>query len=232
MTLALSGQVTQVRLGRARPFGPQGQLSAIAKGAATGGQAFGPLGLSGDEQADTAHHGGLDKAIHAYPAVHYAAWATEVPELEGLPVPGAFGENLVVEALTEADICLGDIFALGSGVVQVSQSRQPCWKLNHRFGRPDMARLVQDSGRTGWYFRVLEDGSVTAGAELRLMERRHSDWPLSRVHRLLYRDGIDAAALATFAALPGLPPSWRNLAERRLASGRVEDWSARLRTPD
>lgn len=232
MPADLAGHIAQVRIGKARVFGPQRQPSAIAKSAASGALSFDRLGLAGDEQGDTRRHGGPDKAIHAYPAVHYADWLAEVPDVGALPVPGGFGENLVVEELREGDVCLGDIFTLGTGRVQVSQARQPCWKLNHRFARPDMARLVQDSGRTGWYFRVLQPGEVAAGDALTLRERPHPDWPLSRVHRVLYRDMLDRAALADLAALPGLPSSWRTLAERRLAANQVEDWTTRLDTPD
>ncbi|MBU2581994.1 MAG: MOSC domain-containing protein [Alphaproteobacteria bacterium] len=232
MIVGDAGRVSQIRIGRAKPFGPKGQPSAIDKLPVAGLLDFGPLGLYADDQGDLVHHGGKDKAIHAYPRAHYSAWADELPELRHVLNPGAFGENLVIDELTECDVCLGDIFALGTGRCQVSQSRQPCWKLNHRFGRPDMSRLVQESGRTGWYFRVLEGGSLMAGTDLILLERPHPEWPLSRVHELLYRNGLDRTSLAELALLPTLPPSWRSLAERRLASGRIEDWTARLATPE
>lgn len=94
-----------------------------------------------------------------------------------------------------------------------------------------MARRVQNTGRTGWYFRVVEDGQITAGDTGRLVARPHPDWGLDRVWRLLYRDPLDRDALVAFAALPGLPDRWRNLAEARLSSGRTEDWSRRIDTP-
>jgi len=116
-------------------------------------------------------------------------------------------------------------------VVEVSQTRQPCWKLNLRFDQPDMARRVQDTGRTGWYFRVISEGVIAPGDRAEPTARPHPDWPLSRVWRLLYRDTLDLATLADFAALPGLPESWQRTVDARLARHRVEDWGARLETP-
>src|SRR5690606_26903251 len=139
---------------------------------------------------------------------------------------------LVVGGVDEGGICLGDRFRLGTALVEVSQGRQPCWRLNLRFGRPDMARRVQAAGRSGWYFRVLEPGGPRAGATAALDARPNPGWTLARVARLLYHDRANRADLAVFGALPGLPESWRRLAEQRLASGRTEDWSRRIDTPD
>lgn len=224
-------RIRQLRIGRPVPFGPRGEPSAIDKRPVAGPLRATATGLAGDAQGDPQRHGGPDKAIHAYPAAHYRAWAADLPTAADRFLPGAFGENLVIAGATEADICLGDRWRAGGVLLEVSQGRQPCWKLNLRFGRPDMARRVQDSGRTGWYFRVLEEGDLEAGQGARLVARPHPDWPLSRVAELLYRAPLDRAALAAFAALPGLPASWRRLAENRLASGRVEDWRPRLETP-
>jgi MOSC domain-containing protein YiiM len=94
-----------------------------------------------------------------------------------------------------------------------------------------MARRVQTTGRTGWYFRVLEPGRIAAGAQAQLVARPHSDWPLTRVWRLLYHETLERDTLATFLNLQGQPESWRRLAEQRLASGQVEDWNSRVDTP-
>lgn len=224
-------RIAEVRVGRPRPFGPQGQPSAIDKAPAAGAVYATVDGLEGDTQGDTRHHGGPDKAIHAYPAAHYPAWAAEIPGRADRFGPGAFGENLVVEGADEADVCLGDRWEAGAALLEVSQGRQPCWKLNIRFDVADMARRVQASGRTGWYFRVLAPGRIAAGDRAILAARPSPDWPLARVSRLLYRDTLDLGALAELAALPGLPESWRKLARRRIESGRVEDWRPRIETP-
>src|SRR3546814_4948632 len=103
-----------------------------------------------------------------------------------LRVPGAFGENISTRGLDEDNVCLGDRFELGTALLEVSQGRQPCWKLNDRFGVPDMVRRVQSSGRTGWYYRVLRPGTARAGDPPRLDSRPHPDWPLRRLNRLLF----------------------------------------------
>jgi len=221
-------RVVAVQTGTPRAFGPGGQLSAIAKTPVTGPVVVTPLGLMGDVQGDPGHHGGPDKALHAYPRCHYAAWRGDLPDCAAALTDGSFGENLVLDGVSEADLCLGDIFTLGSAQVQISQARQPCWKLNIRFATPDMVRRVQASGRTGWYFRVLDPGRVAAGDKLTLDARPHPGWPLPRAHALLYRDPLDRTALAEFAALAGLAASWRDLAQRRLASGAIESWQSRL----
>lgn len=223
--------IAEIRVGRARPFGPKGVPSAIDKLAVTGPVMARAEGLEGDEQGDRRSHGGPDKAVHAYPAAHYARWRKELPDRAGRLRPGGFGENLVVDGATEADICLGDRFRVGAVLLEVSQGRQPCWKLNLRFDRPDMARRVQASGRTGWYFRVIEPGVLRAGDPVGLEARPNPDWPLVRVADLLYRDRLNLDALRAFAAIPSLTPGWRRLAEARLARGRTEDWSARIDTP-
>ncbi|CAO4183366.1 MOSC domain-containing protein [Methylorubrum populi] len=225
MRIALQAVLT----GRIAPLGDGGTTSAIDKEAREGPVALGRLGFAGDEQADPRFHGGPEKAVHHYALDHAAAWRAELPGLPDLVErPGAFGENLSSLGLTEREVCIGDLWRAGSALLQVSQARQPCFKLNLRFGVPDMARRVQGSGRTGWYYRVIEPGNVAAGDALELVERPHPDWPLSRLLHHIYVDRLDAAALRAIAALSPLSESWRALAARRLASGAVEDWSRRL----
>lgn len=188
---------------------------------------IGPLGIDGDAQADRRVHGGPDKALHAYAAPHFPAWTAELGQNPHF-APGGFGENLTVLDVAEDAVAVGDRFRLGSALIEVTQGRQPCWKLNLRFGIPDMARRVQDSGRTGWYFRVLERGLAAPGDALALVERRAPDWTLTRLWRVLYRDRLNRDELAGMAALPALSESWRKLARRRLDSASVEDWTRRL----
>lgn len=220
-------RIDQLLTGRAVPFHRPGSSSAIAKAPVTGPLRAGAFGLAGDEQGDLRVHGGLDKAIHHYPFEHYRRWQERLGPLALLEAPGAFGENISTQGLDETSLCLGDVLRCGDAVLQVTQSRQPCWKLNKRFGMRDMAVQVQHSGMTGWYYRVLEPGELQAGQVLRLADRPHPDWPLARIIELLYQRTQDFDALARLGELP-LVPAWRRLVERRLGSRQVEDWSHRL----
>lgn len=221
--------IAAVLTGVAAPLAETKHRSGIAKQRRNCRVAIDANGLTGDEQGDRRHHGGPEKAVHHYPFDHYAAWSRDLdPPPALLAAPGAFGENISTTGITERDICLGDVFRLGTALVQLSQGRQPCWKLNHRFAWPDMARRVQATGRTGWYYRVLQVGDVAEGDALLLAERPCPNWPLARVVDLLYRDTLNRGALHELSELPHCPPSWRSLVERRLASGEVEDWTSRL----
>lgn len=223
------GRVLSVCTGQAAPYA-RGSRSGIDKQVRTGKVYCHTLGLVGDEQGDLRVHGGPDKAVHHYPSEHCAAWRAELGPHPLLDTPAAFGENLHSSGLTEADVCLGDRFRVGDALLEVSQARQPCWKLNERFGRPDMAAQVQRTGRTGWYYRVLEEGALWAGADLLLQARPYPEWPLARLIDLLYRPSLDIAELRAARVLP-LPANWQRLLDRRLGSGVVESWVSRLEGP-
>lgn len=225
--------IDAVLLGKTQPFGPAGKTSAIDKTVTTAAARVTRLGLLGDEQADPRYHGGPEKALHHYAFDHYAGWRAELAEQSAqaasvLARPGAFGENLSTVGLTEAEVCIGDRYRLGTALVEVSQARQPCWKLNHRFGHAGMSRAVQQSLRTGWYYRVLEEGEVRAGESLVLAGRPYPAWTLQRLLRVLYVDRLGYAALAEMAELPPLAENWRRLAAQRVARQEVEDMERRL----
>ncbi|MEZ5717095.1 MAG: MOSC domain-containing protein [Burkholderiaceae bacterium] len=221
--------VLAVCTGRAVPFA-RGRPSAIHKTPVPGRVRVAALGLQGDAQGDPKLHGGVEKAVHHYAWEHYAAWRDALGAHAVLDAPGAFGENLHSQGLTEATVCLGDRWRVGTALLEVTQARQPCWKLNERFGVPDMARRVQQSLRTGWYSRVVEDGELWSDAAMVLEARPHPAWTLERLLDLLYRPVLDGAALQAALALP-LPASWQRLLQRRLDSGAVEDWAPRLDGP-
>ncbi len=187
---------------------------------------LGRTNLDGDGQADLKHHGGPDKAVNAYPFEHYAYWRKQLG-IDELP-HGGFGENFTVEGLLEAEVCIGDRFEIGDAVVQVSQPRQPCWKLARRWRVKDLAVQVQDNGRTGWYFRVLREGRVGAGDQLSLAEKGDVAWSVARANDVMHRDKNDRQAARELAACSGLSISWRETLQRRAGSGEVEDTSARL----
>lgn len=172
-------------------------------------------GIDGDGQADRAVHGGPDKAILAYSFDHYPYWQ-EILNVDPLST-GAFGENFTVAGVTENDVGIGDIWRVGESViVQVSQPRQPCWKLARRWQRKALAVEVQDNGKTGWYFRVLEEGPVQAGMSFELIERPHADWTVARANEIMHHDKRNVAAMRELAALAELSASWRSTFERRI----------------
>lgn len=202
--------------------------SAIVKKPVAGKQKLTFIGLEGDEQANKRHHGGVDKAVHHYSFDHYEYWREDIGDAAVLRAAGAFGENFSTYGQNEMTIAVGDVFRIGSALVEVSQGRQPCATLNIYFGIADMARRMQLTGRTGWYYRVLEEGFVAAGDEISLVERRSPEWTLARLHHYFYEDTLNREALEEIAALPPLSQGWRALAQKRLHDNAVEDWSKRL----
>lgn len=160
-------------------------MSAMVKNRVLEPVQLGFLGLEGNQVADPLHHGGRDKAIHLYPFEHYAFWRGKYPDIDILDSPGAFGENLSCIGLTEDKLCLGDVFRLGEALIECSHARQPCWKLNHHFGKPDILKTVVKTSKSGSYFRVLEPGKVRAGDAIVQQDRPHEDWPLERLFRII-----------------------------------------------
>lgn len=218
-----AGPVTDISTAGKDAWWDKPWRSGFFKRPVSGSAVLGPLGILGDAQADLAHHVGPDKALCIYPTEHYPHWC----HLLVLPEPpnGAFGENLTLAGVTEAGICIGDVFQLGSAQVQVSQPRQPCWKLARRWRIPDLAAQVEATGCTGWYFRVLRDGEIAAGQPLTLLERPHPEWPVAMANELMHHRRDDRAAAAALAACPVLSASWRHTLSRRAATS--EDPAAR-----
>ncbi len=213
----MKSTVRAVNLGHVVPFrGDEG--SAIAKTPADGAIDIGPLGLTGDEQGDRVHHGGPDKAVHHYPHDHYPHWRGVLGGHPLLTGEGAFGENISTTGMLETDVCLGDRFRLGTALVEVSQGRQPCWKLDHRFGRAGVLAEVVRTARSGWYYRVIESGRVAAGDPCELTERPLPEWSVARCFNLLVGGGhkADPAAVRALANQPLLAAPWRTRAAQLL----------------
>ena len=205
-----------IMLGKALPFRDE-EPSAIFKHPAEGPVAVSQLGLEGDEQADLTVHGGIDKAIHHYPHDHYAFWMAALDGHELLANPGAFGENISTEGLTEDLVCIGDRYALGSAVVEVSQGRSPCWKVDHKFQRKGVTRRIVKTGRSGWYYRVIEPGTVSAGDALELVGRGHDAWSVAHVFALLIQGKApEGGELAALVAHPSLSEEWKAKARAKL----------------
>jgi MOSC domain-containing protein YiiM len=190
--------------------------SAFFKSPIAGPVFVGRTNVAGDRQADTQHHGGVDKAVLAYAASHYAQWRAELDHAN-LPF-GGFGENLTIEGLTEGNVCIGDVWSLGESRLQVSQPRQPCWKLARRWRRKELTARVVENGRCGWYLRVLQEGLIEAGQSLTLLERPNPDWTVARAHEVMHHRPSDPVATAELASIHELSDAWRTALQQRLSS--------------
>ncbi|GAB4479198.1 MAG: MOSC domain-containing protein [Erythrobacter tepidarius] len=207
--------VTAVCTGTARPF-RGAEPSAIAKRPRAGAVQVLAEGLASDEQADRRVHGGPEVALHLYPLDHHACWRREIGDHPALDEPGGFGSNLAVSGLTEEMVHIGDRFRLGTALIEVSRPRQPCWKIEHRFGHTGMIERIIASGRCGWYFRVIETGTVQAGDSLEKIATGAEDWSVARVFRALVAGEATRRELAELAALATLSPKLRARASARL----------------
>lgn len=207
--------VEAVCTGTARPFNGA-ELSAITKRPREGRVQVLAEGLAPDEQADRRVHGGPEMALHLYPLDHHAWWRERIGDHPALDEPGGFGSNLAVTGLTEEMVHIGDRFRCGSALIEVSQPRQPCWKIEHRFERKGMVAAIIETGRCGWYFRVIETGEVAAGDPLERIALGASDWSVARVFRALVAGKATQAELAELADLAPLSPKLREKSAVRL----------------
>lgn len=172
------------------------------------------LNLEGDKQSDLSVHGGVDKAVYAYPSEHYPFWHEELPSVD-LPW-GVFGENFTTEGLLEEAVHIGDRLRVGSAEFVVTQPRMPCFKLALRFGRPDMVKRFLRSGRTGFYLAVLREGEVTAGDSIELFARDEHGVTVADVVNLYTADAKNQDLLRRVSELPALPAGWRGYFRKRL----------------
>ena len=199
--------VVEVRTGAVKGYGGPGQgswRSAIGKEPVSGPVFLGRMGLSGDKVGNLLVHGGPDQAVLAYAGEHYPLWQAEGLEAE----PGSFGENFVLNGLTDAQACIGDEYALGGARLQISHPRQPCDTLARRFGSREVIARVWSTCRGGWYMRVLEEGPVEAGMALTLLARPNPEGTVARVLAAYLNAVANPAETLAMAGLAGLTPSW------------------------
>ncbi len=189
--------------------------TAFHKTPVAGPVRVGQLGIEGDEQADKENHGGPDKAVLAYSADHYAYWRAHL----GLPdMPhGGFGENLTIAGLDESTVCIGDTWRAGDVVFQVTQPRQPCWKMSRRWQIADLAKQVIANGKSGWYLRVLAEGELSPRTPIELVARPHPAWTVARASELFHHRKDDLTASAELAGLPALSAAWKEALRSRIA---------------
>ncbi|MBK0351544.1 6-N-hydroxylaminopurine resistance protein [Leclercia adecarboxylata] len=201
--------------------------SAIAKLQVDGELSLTEKGLVGDEQAEKKIHGGPDRALCHYPREHYAFWASEYPDQAELFVAPAFGENLSTEGLTEKNVFIGDIFRWGEALIQVTQPRSPCFKLNFHFGISDIATQMQNAGKTGWLYRVILAGKVETDAPLTLVSRL-SDVSVYDACAIAWHMPFDDEQYHRLLSAAGLSTSWTRTMQKRRLSNKIEDNSRRL----
>jgi MOSC domain-containing protein YiiM len=194
-------------------------LSAIHKRPVSASTlALSRINLEGDDQGDRTVHGGPDKALYTYPVEHLRSWAAEHPDRGEVFAPGGIGDNLTVDGWTEEEVRIGDVWRWGDAEVQVAQPRSPCYKLAARSGIPTLTRLFEETGRTGWYLRVLRPArSVPTSPPLHLELVRRSSAPLSVADATrALRPGAPLAAVERAASHPDLAESWRRALQQRL----------------
>lgn len=201
--------------------------SAIAKLQVDGELELTERGLVGDEQAEKKIHGGPDRALCHYPREHYADWAREFPEQAELFCAPAFGENVSTVGLTEKNVFIGDIFRWGDALIQVTQPRSPCFKLNYHFGISEMSSLMQSSGKMGWLYRVIVAGKVSSEQPLELVSRL-SDVSVHDAAAIAWHTPYDDAEYRRLLSAAGLSVSWTRTMQKRRLSGHIEDNSRRL----
>lgn len=226
MMRVFTGQVRQTKTGFS---------SAIVKNEIFGELWLGVTGLDGDEQGSPGIHGGRERALLQYPSVHYAWWQSRFPQKKDMFKPALFGENLSDLRWHEKNVHIGDIFKWGDAVIQVSQPRSPCYKLSARTQCDGLALTMQENARCGWLYRVLEPGTVGAGLPFVFSER------ISRVsvHQMMVAmfgsESVPPSAHSEdwrlLSETKGLSGRWKNTLLRRIETGKIESWTARLEGP-
>lgn len=190
--------------GRVQLMPGDSRSTAIFKQRVEGEVEIGRDGLLCDEQADRRVHGGPEKAVHQFPAEHYVRFATLFPDSAACFVAGSMGENLSARGWREEDVCIGDVFAIGTVRLQLSQPRSPCWKIDARYGLDGLTLQVETQGIAGWYYRVLAPGRLRAGESMTLIERNHDPVSLREYWMLKHEHRPSLDALQRVIDTPGL----------------------------
>ena len=221
MMMAQLGVLHSVQVGTPQRYGAEGAKDAMERPWETSffrvpsaqPRWLSTTHLEGNQQADTENHGRLDQAVLLYAAAHYPAWRAELgrPEIG----PGGFGENFTVAGLSEATACVGDTYAIGEALIQVTGPRYPCWKIERRWGVAGLTARVAATGRTGWYCRVVREGLVEPGMPVALVERPYPEWTVALVNDFGHRRNKDLATAQALAACPLLNGWWQRLVVRR-----------------
>lgn len=202
-------------IGKLSTLGPGNTATGIFKNPSEKTHLISEVGLSGDTQVDKRVHGGPEKAIYHYPAEHYAILQQAFPHMSERFQPGSIGENISTQGLLDTDVHIGDTFRLGSAIVQVSQPRRPCWKVNHKYGNAHIASVIMSEAISGWYYRVLEAGQLRRGDSIELLERLNNSIPVADIWQIFMQRLEHQTKQPTTsrninqAKIPGLSDEWR-----------------------
>jgi MOSC domain-containing protein YiiM len=204
-------------VGQVQALPVSGRPTAMYKQPVQAPVALGVNGFEGDDQADKRVHGGPDKAVHLYPTSHYAKLAAQFPDAASLMVLGSMGENIATPNLDEHDVHLGDVWQLGTALIQACQPRNPCWKIDERFGADGMALFIDQHLLTGWYWRVLQTGIVNPTDTLVLHEAA-SDAPTLHQAMTLWREHRPSLdELSVLSETPGIAKVWQDKIKQRVS---------------
>jgi MOSC domain-containing protein YiiM len=209
-------KILSLNVGLPREVTWQGKLvtTGIFKEPIKGPVMLRTLNFDGDGQADPTVHGGVSKAVYAYPSEHYGYWRTELP---GVDMPwGMFGENFTTEGLLEEAVYIGDRFRIGDAEVFVTEPRMPCYKLGIKFGRADIIKRFLASRRSGFYFAVVQEGMVGAGDSIELIRREQQEISVADIVRLYAFDKDDLKTMRRAIELEALPENWKGYFQHQL----------------
>ncbi|WP_260954354.1 MOSC domain-containing protein [Pseudomonas citri] len=213
--MTLTSTIERVFAGGLELLKPEGQCTGIFKRSLTEAARVELHGIVGDQHGDTRVHGGPEKAVHQYAAQNYARLAQAFGQSAEQLLAGSLGENISAFGLSECNVYVGDVFRIGTSVMQVSQPRSPCWKINHRFDAEHMSMFVANERITGWYYRVLQPGFIEAGSQIELLERHTERFSIDWFWQVQLSHRPDIDELLALASAPGLAADWgARLSER------------------
>jgi MOSC domain-containing protein YiiM len=214
--MATAGELVSLNVGKPQtvPYKEREVTTAIFKHAVDGPIYLEALNFQGDGQADLVHHGGPDKAVNAYCREHYSFWEREL----GIELPtAAFGENLTVGGMLEKDVYIGDVYQIGEAILQVCQPRIPCFKIELRLDREGVLPKIHETGYSGYYFRVLQEGHVSAAdRQIKLLERDPNSVTVAFVNQVFYKERDNKDAIRRILEVESLAVQMREILQKLL----------------
>ncbi len=217
---------TAIFIGKTADY--QGMQTAINKQPIISALYLSEHGLEGNECADKKHHGGSDRALHHYPAEHYSYWQSKYSDSDKKWQAPGMGENITSVGMTEDSVYIGDKYQFGEAIIEVSQPRSPCFKLNRYWQVEDISVCMQENSRCGWLYRVIKPGFVKANDPLVLISRDDDSLSVKQVCDMFFAEPLNQSSLVRLKQLSKLSQGWRDTVEQRLVTGKLENWSFRL----